>query len=132
RNRSPNQRGPNLLVQAMDQPVTGPARGFLTVNMRSGSIGREHVQVVDDSSAQAAMQVKARGDQAILPNHGASSRNPISIRILHVLYVHGSVHGQIEAIQREQGSDSMKKFSLQFLVGFPFDRPSGYSIGHQG
>ena len=62
------------------------------------------------------MEVETGGDETVFSNQFASRRYPIALGVLHAIDVHGPVHGEINAVEREQSFQALQEFCFQFTV----------------
>src|SRR6266404_3389698 len=98
------------------QHAAGSAHGFFAVDMRRGAKRREHVEIVDDAPAQISVEVETGGDETVFANQLASRRYPIALGVQHAIDEHGAVHGEINAVEREQSFQALQEFGFQLTV----------------
>ncbi len=123
-------------MQAPHQHATRSRHRFLQINMRSGPVSGQHIDVVDNAPAQISMQVVAGADQAFVAGHLAGRRYPVTLGILHPFHKHRPVHGQVQPVYWTGIGETLQKLLFEKVVGFPLDGPARYcaseEAGHEG
>ena len=77
------------------------------------------------------MQIVAGRHQALRANYLACRLVPVSLRILHPFDKHGSVHGQIQSIQRKQRCEPLQKLRFDLCIGLARNRPAWNGCSYQ-
>ena len=76
--------------------------------------------------------VETGGDETVLTDQFASRRCPIALGVQHAIDVHGPVHGEINAVEREQSFQTLQEFRFQFTVSSALNGISRDRLGKQG
>jgi hypothetical protein len=113
----------------MDEHVDSADSGFFDINVRRGAISGEHVEVVDDALAEVTVQVVTGSDGALGPDNLAGGFNPVAFGVVHAFNEHGSMHGEIEAVDGKGGFEKVEEFGFERLIGGVFYGATGDRSG---
>ncbi|MNE29610.1 hypothetical protein D3C80_1231000 [compost metagenome] len=131
RNFRPSHTGLFTRFQGFEQHRPSPHHRLAHIDMWRSSVAGEYIQLIDDRLADIAMQVVARRNDHIRPDHGASAGNPVPFRIIHAFDIHRAMHGEIKPVERRASLETVKKLRLECIISHPRHRAARHRTSVQ-